>query len=167
MHLDEVRYVESTQRLYVCSYDFAVVNAADPGNLKYIVQKRKVIWPDGQGFRARYPLTGARTGGCINLAVDGDYVYTTHRGNIDDPAYLGGWYLPPGPTPGSLAPAQIPLFAEPDTSYEGIDFANGHLYVGLGVDGFAVYDHVHQARVAGRHEPRPRTPRRRQHRLRR
>jgi hypothetical protein len=143
MHLDEVRYVASNQRLYVCSYDFAVVNASSPGNLKYIVEKLKVKWPSGQGFSSRYPTTGTRTGGCINLAIDGDYVYTTHRGNIDDPAYLGGWYLPPGSTAGSIAPVQIPLHAEPGVSFEGIDFANGHLYVGLGVDGFAIYDHDH------------------------
>jgi len=140
MHLDEVRFVASNQRLYVCSYDFAVVNVADPGNLKYIAQALKVVWPDGEGFRDRYPLTGTRTGGCINLAVDGEWVFTTHRGNIDDPAYLGGWRLAPGSSPGSVVPSQIPLFHEADTSYEGIDVGNGHIYVGLGVDGFAVYD---------------------------
>lgn len=140
MHLDEVRFTADTQRLYVCSYDFAVVNVSDPGNLRYIAQALKVVWPDGQGFRERYPLTGTRTGGCINLAVDGEWVFTTHRGNIDDPAYLGGWRLAPGPSPGSVVPSQIPLFAEEGTSYEGIDVGNGHIYVGLGVDGFAVYD---------------------------
>lgn len=140
MHLDEVRYVADNQRLYVCSYDFAVVNVADPGNMKYIAQGLKVVWPDGQGFRDRYPLTGTRTGGCINLAVDGEWVFTTHRGNIDDPAYLGGWRLAPGTTPGSVVPTQIPLHAEPGISFEGIDVGNGHIYVGLGVDGFAVYD---------------------------
>lgn len=141
MHLDEVRYVASNNRLYVCSYDFAVVNVANPGNLSYLVQQLKVVWPDGQGFRERYPATGTRTGGCINLAVDGEYVYTTHRGNIDDPAYLGGWHLAPGSSASSLTATQLPLLAEPDTSYEGVDFGNGHLYVGLGVGGFAIYDH--------------------------
>lgn len=135
MHLDEVRHVGN--RLYVCSYDFAVVNTTNAGNMRYLLEKTKVVWPDGQGFRARYPATGTRTGGCINLAVDGDHVYTTHRGNIDDPAYLGGWKLS---TTGTSA-TQLPLVAEPGTSYEGIDVGNGHIYVGLGVDGFAVYDH--------------------------
>ena len=141
MHLDEVRFEASNERLYVCSYDFAVVNASTPGNLRYIAQRLKVTWPDGQGFRTRYPATGTRTGGCINLAVDGEYVYTTHRGNIDDPSYLGGWRLAPGATPGSVIPTQIPLFAEPGVSYEGVDVGNGHIYVGLGVGGFAVFDH--------------------------
>ncbi|HEU5056202.1 MAG TPA: alkyl hydroperoxide reductase [Kofleriaceae bacterium] len=140
MHLDEVRFVAANQRLYVCSYDFAVVNVADPGGMRYIAQQLKVVWPEGEGFRDRYPLTGTRTGGCINLAVDGEWVFTTHRGNIDDPAYLGGWRLAPGSSPGSVVPSQIPLHAEEDTSFEGIDVGNGHIYVGLGVGGFAVYD---------------------------
>lgn len=139
MHLDEVRYVDANQWLYVCSYDFAVVNVANPGNLRYIVQGLKVRWPDGQGFRTRYPMTGTRTGGCINLAVDGEYVYTTHRGNIDDPTYLGGWRL--APAGNGVTPTQLPLLAEANTSYEGVDYANGLLYVGLGVDGFAIYEH--------------------------
>ena len=147
MHLDEVRYHGETQRLYVCSYDFAVVNVADPGNMRYIAQALKVVWPEGEGFRDRYPLTGTRTGGCINLAVDGEWVFTTHRGNIDDPAYLGGWRLAPGPSPGSVVPSQIPLHWEDGTSYEGIDVGNGHIYVGLGVDGFAVYDFDTDART--------------------
>jgi hypothetical protein len=147
MHLDEVRYMADTQRLYVCSYDFAVVNASDPGNLRYIAQALKVVWPDGEGFRDRYPLTGTRTGGCINLAVDGEWVFTTHRGNIDDPSYLGGWRLAPGPSPGSVVPSQIPLHSEESTSFEGIDVGNGHIYVGLGVDGFAVYDFDTDART--------------------
>ena len=140
MHLDEVRFDASTQRLYVCSYDFAVVSVADPGNMRYLAQLLKVVWPDGEGYRTRYPTTGTRTGGCINLAVDGEWVFTTHRGNIDDPAYLGGWRLAPGGSPGSVVPSQIPLFHEANTSYEGIDVGNGHIYVGLGVDGFAIYD---------------------------
>lgn len=147
MHLDEVRFAADTQRLYVCSYDFAVVNVADPGNLRYIAQALKVVWPDGEGFRDRYPLTGTRTGGCINLAVDGEWVFTTHRGNIDDPAYLGGWRLAPGPSPGSVVPSQIPLFHEEGASYEGIDVGNGHIYVGRGVDGFAIYDFDTDSRV--------------------
>lgn len=147
MHLDEVRFAADSQRLYVCSYDFAVVNVADPGNMRYIAQALKVVWPDGQGFRDRYPLTGTRTGGCINLAVDGEWVFTTHRGNIDDPAYLGGWRLAPGPSPGSVVPSQIPLHSEEATSFEGIDVGNGHIYVGLGVDGFAVYDFDTDART--------------------
>jgi hypothetical protein len=139
MHLDEVRYVESTDRLYVCSYDFAVVDVANPGNMRYLLQGLKASWPPGQGFRSRYPATGNRTGGCINLAIDGEYVYTTHRGNIDDPPYLGGWRIQR--MGNTLTSTQIRLFAEPDTSYEGVDVGNGHLYVGLGVNGFAVYDH--------------------------
>ncbi len=138
MHLDEVRYRESDGRLYVCSYDFAVVNANDPGNMKYMVQQLKVVWPAGQGNPAY--ATGARTGGCIALAVEGDYVYTTHRGNIDDPSYLGGWRLTPA-AGNTLTGTQLPLLAEAGTSYEGIDVgADGYIYVALGEEGLGVYD---------------------------
>lgn len=138
MHLDEVRHEASKNRLYVCSYDFAVVDVSNPGNMSYLLQGLKMTWPEGQGFRERYPTTGTRTGGCINLAVDGEYVFTTHRGNIDDPTYLGGWHITGMGS--SLTATQIPPLQEPGTSYEGIDTANGHIYVGLGVGGFAVYN---------------------------
>jgi hypothetical protein len=82
-----------------------------------------------------------RKPGCINLGWDGDIVYTTHRGNIDNPAFLTGWDISktdPG-NPTVRAPAQLPVLQEPGVSYEGIDVLNGNIYVGQHGNGLGVY----------------------------
>jgi hypothetical protein len=140
-HLDEVRYRDSDKKLFVCSYGFDMIDAKDPGSLKYVTGANwiKVSIPPGGISNPKYP-TGTRTGGCINLDWDDSdtaVVYTTHKGNIDDPAYLGGWRLTPSGS--SVVATQLPMLQEPGVSYEGIDYSNGYIYVALHEDGLGVF----------------------------
>ncbi|MFB3814167.1 MAG: choice-of-anchor D domain-containing protein [Terriglobales bacterium] len=79
--------------------------------------------------------------GCHHLAWDGNIIYTTHRRLVDKPTFLAAWDIsPPDPAnPGKLAPVQFPVLQEPGISYEGIDVANGNIYVGLHGNGLGVY----------------------------
>ena len=130
LHVDEVRYRADDQKLFQCSYTFGVVDAKDPANLRYLAQNIKHKVPDDE-----------RSPGCIHLAWDGDIVYTTHRGNISNPAFLSGWDIsqtdPEDDT--KMVPAQIPVLQEPGVSYEGVDVADGVIYVALAKDGLGVY----------------------------
>jgi hypothetical protein len=130
IHIDEVRYREDDRRLFQCGYDFGVIDAADPENMVYLAE------------RIRHSIPGdRRSPGCIHLAADLDTVYTTHRGNIDNPAFLSGWELRPDPEdPSRLAPVQLPVLQEPGVSYEGVDVANGYVYVALRQNGLGVYE---------------------------
>jgi hypothetical protein len=93
-----------------------------------------------QGLRHAIPGDN-RSPGCIHLAAAGDTVYTTHRGNIDNPAFLSGWDLRPDPAdPARIDPVQLPVLQEPGVSYEGIDAANGYIYVALRQNGLGVYE---------------------------
>lgn len=130
LHVDEVRYRAEDQKLFQCSYTFGVLDAKDPANMRYLAQniKHKVEGDD-------------RSPGCIHLAWDGDIVYTTHRGNLSNPAFLSGWDIgatdPEDET--RMVPAQIPVLQEPGVSYEGVDVADGIVYVALAKDGLGVY----------------------------
>ena len=141
MHLDEVRYRQSDKKLFVCSYTFEVLDATDPGAMKYIsgANGLKVTIP-ASGIRNNTYASGTRTGGCINMSwddTDNDVVYTTHKGNIDDPAYLGAWRLTPSGS--KLVATQLPMLQEPGVSYEGVDVANGYIYVAMHDGGFGVF----------------------------
>ena len=130
LHIDEVRYRAEDQKLFHCAYQFGVVDAGDPAAMEYLAQ----------GLRHSIP-GDRRSPGCIHLAAAGDTVYTTHRGNIDNPAFLSGWDLRPDPEdPSRLDPVQLPVLQEPGVSYEGIDVANGHIYVALRQNGLGVYE---------------------------
>ena len=85
----------------------------------------------------RHTIPGdTRRPGCIHLAWEGDVVYTVHRGNIDNPAFLSGWELRVDPAnPQKLSPVQLPVSQEPGISYEGLEPANGHIYVALRDEG--------------------------------
>jgi hypothetical protein len=75
----------------------------------------------------RHTIPGdTRAPGCIHLAWDGDIVYTTHRGDIRNPAFLSAWDIT-----NRESPKQLPILQEPDVSYEGVDVANGTIFVGL------------------------------------
>lgn len=130
IHIDEVRYRAEDARLFQCGYDFGVIDASDPARMEYLAQ------------RLRHTIPGDdRRPGCIHLAADGDVVYTGHRGNIDNPAFLSGWELAPDPEdPTRLDPVQLPVLQEPGVSYEGIDAANGYIYVALRQNGLGVYE---------------------------
>ncbi len=80
LHIDEVRYRPDTKHLYQCSYTFGVIDASAPQAMKYLSEGLKHTVPND-----------TRQPGCIHLAWDGNYVFTTHRGNIDNPAFLTAW----------------------------------------------------------------------------
>lgn len=130
LHVDEVRYRESDKKLFQCSYTFGVLDASDPANVSYLAQNIKHKVPNDE-----------RSPGCIHLAWDGDIVYTTHRGNISNPAFLSGWDISKTDPkdPKKMVPEQIPVLQEPGVSYEGVDVADGVIYVALAKDGLGVY----------------------------
>jgi hypothetical protein len=122
LHVDEIR-LRDDGLLLQCSYTFGVVDATDAGGMEYLAQN------------LRHTIPGdTRRPGCIHLAWDGDIVYTTHRGNIRNPTFLTGWDITD-----REAPVQLPVLQEAGVSYEGIDVANGHIFVGLHEGGLGVY----------------------------
>lgn len=123
LHIDEVRYRAETKHLYQCSYTFGVVDATNPQGMKYL----------SEGFKHALP-GDSRKPGCIHLAWDGNFVFTTHRGNIDNPAFLTAWDITD-----PKAPVQVPALQEPGVSYEGLDVANHALFVALHEKGLGVY----------------------------
>jgi hypothetical protein len=129
LHTDEIRYRPADQKLFHCSYTFGVVDARAPDAMVYLAEN------------LRHTIPGdTRRPGCIHLAWEGDVVYTVHRGNIDNPAFLSGWDLKPDPAdPAKLKPVQLPVVQEPGVSYEGLDAANGHIYVAQRQKGLAIY----------------------------
>jgi hypothetical protein len=129
LHTDEVRYRAADARLFHCSYTFGVIDARDPARMTYLAED------------LRHTIPGdSRRPGCIHLAWDGDIVYTAHRGNIDNPAFLSGWRLRPNPkNPERLDPVQLPVLQEPGVSYEGLDVANGLIYAALRQNGLGIY----------------------------
>lgn len=132
LHVDEVRYRAEDAKLFQCSYTFGVLNAKDPANIGYLVEGLKHTVPHDQ-----------RTPGCIHLAWDGDIVYTTHRGNLSNPAFLSGWDIgktdPADASGKKLLPQQLPVLQEPGVSYEGVDVADGYVFVAIAGDGLGVY----------------------------
>ncbi|MGE3508393.1 MAG: DUF1573 domain-containing protein [Vicinamibacterales bacterium] len=129
LHTDEVRYRESDGKLFQCSYTFGVVDAREPGRMVYLAEN------------LRHSIPGdSRRPGCIHLAWDGNVVYTVHRGNIDNPAFLSGWELETDPSdPGKLKPVQLPVLQEAGVSYEGIDAEGGLIFVAERQKGLAIY----------------------------
>jgi peroxiredoxin len=122
LHIDEVR-LRPDGLLLQCSYTFGVIDARNAGSMRYL----------SQGLTQTIP-NDRRRPGCVHLAWDGDVVYTTHRGNIRNPAYLSGWDIT-----NRQQPVQLPVLQEPGVSYEGIDVANGLVFVGLHEKGLGVY----------------------------
>jgi ASPM-SPD-2-Hydin domain-containing protein/LVIVD repeat-containing protein len=129
LHTDEIRYRETDGKLFHCSYTFGVIDARDPGRMTYLADN------------LRHTIPGdSRRPGCIHLAWDGDIVYTVHRGNIDNPSFLSGWILRADPAdPAKLRPVQIPVVQEPGVSYEGVDVADGLVFVALRQNGLGIY----------------------------
>src|SRR5262249_48837442 len=119
-------------------FDFEVIDAKDPAHMKHLVEGVAHTIPNDK-----------RKPGCINLALDGDVLYTTHRGNIDNPAFLTGWDLSRSDpdNPAAIKPVQLPVVQEPGVSYEGIDVANGLMYVGLHGNGLGVYRRTPDSRI--------------------
>jgi len=130
LHVDEVKYRASDGKLFQCSYTFGVVNAKDPASMSYLAE----------GLRHKIP-GDERTPGCIHLAVDGDIVYTTHRGNLRNPAFLTAWDISKTDPEDEekMVPEQLPVLQEPDVSYEGLDVAGGHVFVAIREGGLGVY----------------------------
>jgi peroxiredoxin len=123
LHVDEVR-LRPDGLLLQCSYTFGVVDARDAGRLRYLAQGLTHAIPGDR-----------RRPGCVHLAWDGDIVYTTHRGNIRNPAFITAWDIST-----RQAPVQLPVLQEPGISYEGLDAANGRVYVSLHEKGLGVYE---------------------------
>jgi peroxiredoxin/glutamine cyclotransferase len=122
LHVDEVR-LRADGLLLQCSYTFGVVDATSAENLRYLSQN------------LRHTIPGdTRAPGCIHLAWDNNIVYTTHRGNIRNPAFLSGWDIT-----NRESPKQLPVLQEPGVSYEGVDVANGIIFVGLHEKGLGAY----------------------------
>lgn len=138
LHTDQVRYRESDSRLFLCSYTFAVIDAKDPARMRYLAEGLTHTVPNDR-----------RRPGCINLAWDGDIVYTTHRGNIDNPAFLTAWDISKidDANPQRLAPVQLPALQEPGVTYEGLDVAAGFIYVGLRANGLGIYRRTPENRI--------------------
>jgi len=122
LHVDEVR-LRGDGLLLQCSYTFGVVDATDAAGMQYLSQNLKHSIPGD-----------TRRPGCIHLASEGNIVYTTHRGNIRNPTFLSGWDITDPETP-----VQLPVLQEPDVRYEGVDVANGNIFVGLHEKGLGVY----------------------------
>ncbi len=122
LHVDEVR-LRPDGLLLQCSYTFGVIDARNAGSMRYL----------SQGLTHTIP-NDRRRPGCVHLAWDGDVVYTTHRGNIRNPAYLSGWDIS-----SRQQPVQLPVLQEPGVSYEGLDVSNGRVYVGLHEKGLGIF----------------------------
>ncbi|HKY39936.1 MAG TPA: redoxin family protein [Polyangiaceae bacterium] len=122
LHVDEIK-LRDDGLLLQCSYTFGVVDTTDPVRMDYLSQNLKHTIPDDE-----------RTPGCIHLGWEGDLVFTTHRGNIRNPAYLSGWDLTD-----PEVPVQLPVLQEPGISYEGVDAADGYIYAALHENGLGIY----------------------------
>jgi peroxiredoxin len=122
LHVDEVR-IRPDGLLLQCSYTFGVIDARRAGAMRYLAQSLRHTIPGDE-----------RRPGCVHLAWDGDVVYTTHRGNIRNPAFLTAWDISK-----RESPVQLPVVQEPGVSYEGIDVANGNIFVALHEKGLGIY----------------------------
>ena len=124
-HTDEVR-IREDNLLLNCSYTFNVIDAEHANDMETLT---------GEGLRHVIP-GDTRTPGCKHLAWDDNLVFTTHLGNIRNPAFLSGWDITD-----PEAPVQLQVLQEPGVSYEGVDVANSHIFVGLHENGLGVYDY--------------------------
>ncbi|AUX43340.1 alkyl hydroperoxide reductase [Sorangium cellulosum] len=123
-HTDEV-HIREDNLLLNCSYTFNVIDAEDAANMDVLAG----------GLRHTIP-GDTRTPGCKHLAWDDHLVFTTHLGNIRNPAFLSGWDIRD-----PEAPVQLPVLQEPGVSYEGVDVANHNIFVGLHGNGLGVYNY--------------------------
>jgi hypothetical protein len=146
LHVQEVRYRPSDSRLFQCSYTFGVVDATDPGNMKYLADAMTHKIPNDK-----------RNPGCLHLAWDTqntNLVYTTHHGDINNPMFVTGWDISKkdlmrDPTGNTLV--QLPVMQEPGISYEGIDTApNGNIFIALHDNGLGVYQRDSKTNVLTR-----------------
>jgi hypothetical protein len=129
MHVAQLRYREADSMLFYCSYTFGMIDASNPQDMDYVVQ----------GLQHETPSGSPRTPGCLHMAWDEDdtnFVYTTHRGNIDFAVFLSGWDLTDVD-----APVQLPALQEPGVRYGGVDVENGLIYVALQEGGLGIYDY--------------------------
>ncbi|MDC3960421.1 redoxin domain-containing protein [Polyangium jinanense] len=124
-HTDEVR-IREDNLLLNCSYTFNVIDAEHANDMEALT---------GEGLKHTIP-GDTRTPGCKHLAWDENLVFTTHLGNIRNPAFLSGWDITD-----PEVPVQLPVLQEPGVSYEGVDVANHHIFVGLHENGLGVYDY--------------------------
>ncbi|MRG98430.1 choice-of-anchor D domain-containing protein [Polyangium spumosum] len=127
-HTDEVR-IREDGLLLNCSYTFNVIDATDAADMDKLAVGLKHTIPGD-----------SRQPGCKHLAWDDHLVFTTHLGNIRNPAFLSGWDITD-----PEAPVQLPVLQEPGVSYEGVDVANHHIFVGLHGSGLGVYKYDAQA----------------------
>lgn len=123
-HTDEVR-VREDNLLLNCSYTFNVIDANDAADMEGLAVGLKHTIPND-----------SRKPGCKHLTWDEDLVFTTHLGNIKNPAFLSGWDITD-----PKAPVQLKVLQEPGVSYEGIDASNHNIFVGLHKDGLGVYNY--------------------------
>jgi hypothetical protein len=136
MHVSQVRYRESDDRLFYCSYTFGVIDASNPQDMSYLIQ----------GLKHETPSGSPRDPGCLHFMWDDDdpdLVFTSHRGNIDFATFLSGWDLGTTEVDGDVefAPVQLPALQEPGESYGGVDVENGLVYVALHENGLGIYDY--------------------------
>jgi hypothetical protein len=141
LHIDEIRYRASDARLFQCSYTFGVIDARDASGMRYLAENLRHSMPNDR-----------RRPGCIHLAWDGDLVYTTHRGNLSNPTFVSGWDISTRDPedPRRMQPTQLPVLQEAGESYEGIDVANGFVYVALKDRGLGVYRRNEKTNVLSR-----------------
>ena len=135
MHIQEARYRESDAKLFICSYTLVVLDATEPQDPDWLVQ----------GVTAVTPSDSDRDPGCHRLDWSDDdpnIWFTTHRKNASFATYLSAWDLQMDPKdPASVDMVQIePALQEEGVSYEGIDYANGHLFGAIHEGGIAVWD---------------------------
>jgi peroxiredoxin len=123
-HTDEVQ-IREDNLLLNCSYTFNVIDATDAGRMRILSEGNRHTIPGEE-----------QQPGCKHLAWEGDLVFTTHLGNIRDPAHLSGWDITD-----PRAPVQLQVLQEPGVSYEGIAVANGNIFVGLHDNGLGVYNY--------------------------
>lgn len=121
-HTDEVR-IREDGLLLNCSYTFNVIDATDAGDMEALASGLKHTIPGD-----------ARQPGCKHLAWDENLVFTTHLGNIRNPAFLSGWDISD-----PEAPVQLQVLQEPGVSYEGVDVANHVIFAGLHANGLGAY----------------------------
>jgi len=124
-HTDEVR-IREDNLLLNCSYTFNVIDAEHANDMETLT---------GEGLKHTIP-GDARTPGCKHLAWDEHLVFTTHLGNIRNPAFLSGWDITD-----PEAPVQLQVLQEPGISYESVDVANHNIFVGLHENGLGVYNY--------------------------
>lgn len=127
-HTDEVR-IREDGLLLNCSYTFNVIDATQANDMRVRAQGLKHTIPGDE-----------RQPGCKHLAWDGDLVFTTHLGNIRNPAFLSGWDISD-----PASPVQLPVLQEEGISYEGVDVANHNIFVGLHENGLGVYQYDSEA----------------------